>query len=324
MKDYIRIMAAIAVVLALIPLVGYAKRRSNDRLIGDTAAAQAEVSILFEESGEILGLSLHDYIVGAVFAQMPADFEDEALKAQAVLAATYARRRMLSEAQSPTDELSGATMSSDTMRYQAYFTPDQAKELYGADYEQAKRRISAAADFAEGLTLCYGDEPIIVAFHGISYGATESAFDMWGEDIPYLRSAESPWDTELDECRSSVSFIVSELRELLEGELGVTLGDDPEEWLSPAVTTSNGTVLRLRVGGSVFDSEQICDLLGLPSQHFTVTCGDGSLVFDALGCGHLVGMSQYGANAMAAQGADCAEILLHYFKGTQLVKDPQK
>ena len=150
-KDYIRMIAVTAVALLLIPLVGYAGKRSTAATSAEDKTPDEGVSILMRESGEVVTLSERDYVIGAVFAQMPADFEPEALKAQAVLAYTYAERRRLSERTAPTAELKGAVMSDDTSLYQAYFTEEQAKALYGEDYETARKRIAEAAEHFPGI-----------------------------------------------------------------------------------------------------------------------------------------------------------------------------
>lgn len=314
MKDYIRIMCAVLVVLILIPLVSYADRRTALPAKSESVT----VGIYFTERDEKVTVSLHDYIVGAVFAQMPADFGDEAIRAQAVLASTYIRRRRLSEEQLPTEALHGALLSDDRTKYHAYFTEEQAKELYGSGYEQALKRVSAAASYAEKYILTYDGEPIAPAFHGISYGRTESAADMWGEGIPYLVSVGSESDAELRVCKSEVSYTAEKLSAVLSDSFGIKAEGEPSGWIRPTLTTSGGTVLKVSVCGTETDSETFCEKLGLASQHFSVGFSDGKFTFSVMGCGHLVGMSQYGANEMAKQGSTAEQILTHYFTGTKL------
>ena len=312
-KDYIRMTAVTAAALLLIPLVGLAGKRAS----APTQTASPEdtaVTILIHESGETLSLSERDYVIGAVFAQMPADFEQEALKAQAVLARTYAERRRLCEKLSPTAELNGALLSDDTSVYQAFFTEQQAKDLYGDGYTEAYGRVSAAADSSEGLTLCYDGEPVITAFHGISFGHTESAFTMWGEDIPYLASAESLSDPEQDICRRVCRFTDSELSEKFPD-----LNEDDIKALTVAEKSEHGTVLSVRAGDTLINAGDFCESLGLPSQHFSAERTEDGWEFTVLGCGHLVGMSQYGANSLATEGKSAEEILLHYYKDCVIV-----
>lgn len=314
MKEHLQIIAATALIFLLIPLVGYAKMSRPAQTEGET------VSIYLTESGDTLTLPMRDYIIGAVMAQMPADFEPEALEAQAVLAATYARSRSLSEAEAPTESLHGADMSDDSTLYQAFFTEAQAREVYGEGYAEALKKISAAARKAEPLTLTYGGKPILVAFHAISSGVTESALTMWGEDIPYLVSVKSGQDAELEECISRADYSDEELKAKLAEHFGEADGKG-DELFSPASVSENGTVLTVRVGGGTYPAEEFCSLLGLRSQNFTAEHKDGRWRFTVRGCGHLVGMSQYGANEMAKSGSTAKDILLCYFPGTEIARD---
>ncbi|MCR5120880.1 MAG: SpoIID/LytB domain-containing protein [Ruminococcus sp.] len=319
MKDYLQMIAVTAAALLLIPIVAFAGRKnaSRERQILTDGSEARTVTILCTETGEIATLSELEYAVGAVFAQMPADFETEALKAQAVLAYTYAERRRLTEEQSPTEELHGALMSDDTSLYQAYFTPKQAKEVYGDEYDRALNKITEAAESVKGLTLCYDDLPVIAAFHGISFGYTESAFTMWGEDIPYLQSAESLSDTDRDICRSTKTFTDRDIAELIS-----EITEENSPLLTIAEKSEHGTVLTLRAGNAFIGSEEFAEKLSLPSRHFTLSRirEGGAWEIETMGCGHLVGMSQYGADSMAKTGMAFEQILLHYYKDCVLVR----
>lgn len=312
MKEHLQLIAATAVILLLIPLVGFAKKA-----VPMQAGGGDTVSIYLTGEDKTLTLPLHDYIVGAVMAQMPSDFEPAALEAQAILAATYAESRHISEQSSPTKALHGADMSDDTSLYQAFFTEARAKEVYGADYDSARRKISAAADKAEGLTLTYDGSPILVAFHAISPGKTESAETMWGENVPYLRQVESTSDAALDECMSYADFSDEELC----SKLRERFGEEPKAGgraFAPDKVSDSGTVLTVKIGEGVYPAEDFCTLLKLRSQCFTAEYKDGRWSFTVMGCGHLVGMSQYGANEMAKSGSTAEEILKHYFPGTEI------
>lgn len=317
MKDYLQMIAVTAAVLLLIPLVAFAGRKNSAQRAKSASAEPGEstVSILLTESGETLTLSETDYAVGAVFAQMPADFEPEALKAQAVLAYTYAARRRLIEKQTPTAELGGALMSDDTSLYQAYFDETQAKAVYGDRYPEALQKIAEAAESVKELTLCYENEPVISAFHGISFGRTESAFTMWGEDIPYLQSAESASDAKLDICRRTARFTDAEISSLIP-----ELKEADIQSLAVSEQSEHGTALSLKAGDAIISAEEFAEKLSLPSQHFTLTRTEGGWEIETEGCGHLVGMSQYGANSMASEGKTFEQILLHYYKDCVLVR----
>ncbi len=317
MKAYIQLIISFAVILITIPLITYAQRRT-----ARSSYSLDTVTILCEETGEVSAVPLKEYIIGAVFAQMPADFEQDALNAQAVLASTYIKRRAAAEAASPDRSLKGALISDDRSKYQAYFSKDEAKEVYGSGYEQAYKRISAAADIAAPLCLCFENEPIIVAFHGISAGFTESAKDVWGEDISYLTSVECAYDTALDICKSGCTVTPQEMAETLSPlypEEKLT-AESIDESISIAEKTPHGSVTKLRIGEGVYDSAGFCAALGLASSHFELRWNGREFDISVLGCGHLVGMSQYGANEMAKSGMSYEEILTYFFQGTKLEK----
>ena len=144
MKDLIQIMAVFAVILTIIPTIVFL--RPNESASKPAFAEKEKIAVYFTESGKTEDFTLEEYMIGSVLAQMPADFDEEALKAQAVLAHTYICRRQLSESQSPTPALKGALISDDSTLYQSFFTLKAAKEYYGSDYEKAYKKVKSAAN----------------------------------------------------------------------------------------------------------------------------------------------------------------------------------
>lgn len=139
MKDMIQIMAVFAVILTIIPTIVFL--RPNESALKPAFSEKEKIAVYFTESGKTENFTLEEYMIGSVLAQMPADFDEEALKAQAVLAHTYICHRQLSEAQSPTPALKGALISDDSTLYQSFFTLKAAKEYYGSDYEKAYKKL---------------------------------------------------------------------------------------------------------------------------------------------------------------------------------------
>ena len=169
---------------------------------GATKAAESEASadaktyaMLDITSGKVEKISVRDYVIGAVCAEMPATFEPEALKAQAVAAHTYAERQHRMEQERPTPELCGADFSNDSSLYQACFTENQARRYYEDNFEAAYAKICQAADEVLPYLLEYEEEPIIAAFCSMSAGKTESAEAVWGSPVAYLISVDSEADT---------------------------------------------------------------------------------------------------------------------------------
>ena len=264
-------------------------------------------------------------MIGSVLAQMPAEFDEEALKAQAVLAHTYICRRQLSEAQSPTPALKGALISDDASLYQSFFTRKAAKEYYGSDYEKAYKKVKSAVQSVENEILTYDGEPIIVAFHAASNGHTQSAKNAWGEDIPYLLSVDSSADKDLVATECTQTLTAKDFQDKLLDRfphINFTPLANADSWLK---TKSDGIgyVTNLTICGYDIQPNTFCDILDISSPCFEFTFANTKFTFTSHGFGHLVGMSQYGANAMAEKGSDYKAILTHYFTDTKLQKSTE-
>ena len=277
--------------------------------------------VLDVASGEVLEVPVTEYITGAVCAEMPASFEEEALKAQAVAAHTYAERQKMRELENPSQELCGAYFSNDTNKYQGYYTEKQAKQVYGENYEEYYGKISDAVDEVAEYILTYENEPIISAFHSMSSGMTESAENTWGAPVDYLVSVDSSSDTDAPKYREEVSYKKDELKKKLEQAFsGASLGDDCKKWITIGEISDSGTVLTADVGGIEATGGEIRTALALRSPCFEIDFEGDNVIFTTRGYGHGVGMSQYGADAMAAEGSTWQEILEHYYPGCSITK----
>lgn len=265
-------------------------------------------------TGKTEEISAEDYIIGAVCAEMPATFEPEALKAQAVAAHTYAERQKAKALISPDPELCGAYFSNDSTKYQAYFTDNQAKQYYGSSYDKYIKKIRDAVKAVKNEIIVYNDEPIIAAFHSMSAGKTESAENVWGSDLKYLVPVESSADASAPKYLEETEFTAQEVRERLEAVFdGIKLGDKPEEWFSEAEKSDSATVLKIKAGDKEITGQQLRSALLLRSAAFEIKYDNKKFIITTKGCGHGVGMSQYGANAMAEDGKTYKEILEHYY-----------
>ncbi len=280
--------------------------------------APAAFLVLDITSGEVLEVPVREYVIGAVCAEMPASFAPEALKAQAVAAYTYARRQALVSDSLDDPSLCGADFSNDPARYQAYYTPAEIEVVFGDAYATYYAKIAGAVDAVLYEVLLYDEAPIIAAFHAMSGGTTESASHVWGADVPYLQPVDSSGDCEAPRFEETVTFTEDEVRAALGA---VQLGEDPAAWFGTPVCSDSGTVLQLKVGQSIFTGQELREKFSLRSANFCVSYGEGFFTFTTRGYGHAVGMSQYGANAMALAGADYREILAHYYPGASLTKE---
>ncbi len=291
-----------------------------------TEASGAEediIKVLDHTSGQVLELTMQEYVLGAVLAEMPATYGTEALKAQAVAARTYAYRQREKQSFSPDPELMGADISNDSSKYQAYFTPEQAKSFYGSGYSSYLGKAKEAVDLTDRLILVYDGEPIVAAFHSMSSGRTESAEVVWGDPVDYLIPVESKSDEDSPSYLDEKTYSSGELRLIAEKALpDAELSDDPESWFSIEKTSPSGTVTDISVGGKIISGAEFRQMLSLRSASFTISYDDEKEEFSITtrGYGHGVGMSQYGANSMAADGSDFEEILAHYYTGAELTE----
>lgn len=271
-------------------------------------------------TGKVEEISAYDYIVGAVCAEMPATFETEALKAQAVAAHTYAVRQAEKSKLAPDKELCGADFSNDSSKYQAFFTESQAKQYYGDSYEQYISKIRNAVSEVSEEIIVYENEPIIAAFHSISTGKTESAENVWGSKVDYLVSVESEDDPKAPKYLEEITYSAEEVKEKLESAFdNINLDDSPESWFSDVKKSKSATVLKIKAGDLELTGQDIRVALSLRSAAFDIEYDNGFTI-TTRGYGHCVGMSQYGANEMAKDGKTYEEILLHYYPETSLKK----
>ncbi len=273
-----------------------------------SADGEALVSIL-EETGEKETQSLEDYLAGVVLGEIPADFEEEALKAQAVAARTYTRKTQKSGIKH-----GPGSLCRDPGCCQAYWDPQDYLDR-GGDPEKLEKVRSAVRD-TDDLVLTYDGELIEATYFSCSGGRTEDAVAVWGTDYPYLQALDSPGEEDAMYFRDT-KFLS---RQELEAALGITLPEDPSQWLGTMSQTSGGGIDWLELGKRRFSGTELRSRLNLRSTAFTVTPQEEGLLFETRGYGHRVGLSQYGAQAMAKEGEDFAQILQHYYPGTSIGK----
>ena len=258
-------------------------------------------------------MDLGTYLVGVVRAEMPASFELEALKAQAVAARTYTLYKIRTGGNHGDD----ADICTDSTCCQAYIAEDQARANWGDDADENEEKIEAAVHDTDGETILYGGAPILAVFHSSSAGQTRAAGEVWVSDLPYLQAVDSPEPGDaIPNYYSRAEFTAEEFREKVAAALPeADLSGEMDGWLQNAVTDAAGSVETVEVGGVTVKGSTVRSILGLRSACFEWEVQGEKLVFFVTGFGHGVGMSQYGANQMAAEGADYREILTHYYTG---------
>ena len=263
--------------------------------------------ILVNDGSIIREMNVDDYVLSVILGEVPAEFEFEALKAQAVATRTYTLRKV--QKQSKHED---ADVCTDPSCCQAFVEPD-AFLSSGGDRVDLDRMKSAVFDTA-GEVLKYAGELIDATYFSCSGGMTEDAVAVWGTDVPYLRSVASPGEEGTRHFSSTFFYTIGEFIEKLGLENHITLSD---ECIVLTYTNGNG-VATFRIDDCVFTGSQIRSLLDLPSTAFEVSVRGENVIVQVKGYGHRVGMSQYGAEAMAVSGKNYEEILMHYYPGTKL------
>ena len=249
---------------------------------------------------------LEDYLIGVVLAEMPASFEVEALKAQAVVARTYTMR-----ANSTGGKHGDGSVCTDYACCQAYIDPEQYMGQGGT--QENVNKITDAVMETAGQVLIYEGQLIEATYFSCSGGSTEDAVAVWGTDYPYLQAVDSPGEEHAAHYSDTVRF----MPEQFQAALGEDLSGEPEDWFGPVTYTEGGGVDTMRIGGKTYKGTDLRRLLSLRSTAFTLSAGE-EITITTRGYGHRVGMSQYGADAMALSGKGYSEILAHYYQGTVL------
>lgn len=286
---------------------------SHKETQNNNADNENTISVFMTESSETLKMDMRDYIIGVVAAEVPASYETEAIKAQAIVAMTYAKYR-----KEHPDKSISADISDDSSKHQGYMTEEDMKEKWGDAYESYRTKIEDAVDSVAETVILYDGEPIMAAYHAISGGNTESAESIWGEDIPYLQSVDSEWDIYSSRYTSEVRLTSEELRKIMKTFEKADFDSPEEEWIEIKKRTDNGTVLETIICGIDLTGIETRELFALRSPVFDVTYEDGEFIFTVSGYGHGVGMSQNGANCMAKEGKTAEEIIKHYYKGVTI------
>ncbi len=302
-------------VLLILPVgLSSLQAKQEEAVVPQTTTQAAESETQTEET-VWSDAPLEEYLVGVVAAEMPALFEEEALKAQAVAARTYAVYQMESQGITVDDLMENGG--------QSYQSLAERQENWGESFSTYESRIRTAVEETAGEILVYEEEPILAVFHAISSGETESAENLWGgQDLPYLQSVASPQDETSLEYTYQHTFSLEEAAALLQQadpQLVLASGSLKEQ-MQVLSRSDAGYIQSIQIGNRTYTGQQIRTALGLRSTDFTVEENGNEITFTTYGYGHGAGMSQYGANALALEGYSYDDILHYYYTDVSLKK----
>lgn len=294
------IFSIVITVLILIPVFFVKNKVSKQNIYNEP-----QIKLYLSQDKKIIELWLEDYILGTVAAEMPASFETEALKAQAVCARTYTFRKLLDNKKYP----QGANVSDDINSCQAYISQKEFNQRHPG-YKKLYKKIKEAVEQTRGEIMIYGDEPIDALYHSTCGGRTESAADVWGKKTPYLRSVKCCYCKQSRYYESVQVFGVQEFT----NSLGVS-SYKPQVQISE--NTPSGRVKKIKINDRELSGEKLRHILKLPSTWCDVKVNAHQVEIESRGYGHGLGLCQYGANGMALEGKTYHEILEHYYKGIE-------
>ena len=308
------LLAAILILLPSILVIPYGDSQTETVTVNKEEKVEKKtkpqvksvsVPVFRSQQSETMDIPIEDYVIGVVAAEMPSEFNIEALKAQALTARTF----VVAKLTSPPGDLPSGAVVTDTVQDQVYKDKNQLKKLWGKDFDKKYARIEEAVKDTAGQILTYEGNPIYASFFSTSNGYTENSEDYWENAAPYLRSVKSPWDVDSPKYQDSTSFTVDEF----EKKLGVSLPDDGSIG-SIKTLTEGKRVAEVSINGKTYSGREIRDLLGLRSSDFNWKRDGDNIDITTKGFGHGVGMSQYGANGMAEEGKKYSEIVKYYYK----------
>lgn len=274
----------------------------NTNTNNTTNSSVSEITV-YRSNGSVINLNMTDYLIGVVSSEMPASFNLEALKAQSVLARTYALKAKQTERK-----------LTDTVSTQSYIDIDQMKNKWGNSFNTYYNKIKNAVENTNGEYLSYNGNYIEALYHSTNNGKTESSLDVFGNYYPYLISVSS----EYDKNASSYLRTINMPLDTISNKLGLSLNNDSV--INILSYTDGGNIKEININGNNFSGKKVRELLGLRSTDFDISISDNNANITTRGYGHGVGMSQYGANGMANAGYNYKDILSHYYPGTTLTK----
>ncbi len=267
----------------------------------------SNMMVRVKQDDEIIKVPFEDYIVGVLAGEMPVSFELEALKAQAVAARSYVMKKMQANIDKEYDVV-------DTVMNQVYLDDEHLQEVWKDDYTNNINKIKQAVLETFNEYLEYDGKVVDAMFFSTSVGYTENSEEVFTSKVPYLRSVESTWDSISPVYEVNYTFSLEDFYNKLNLNYSETLNIELLD------TTSTGRVKKLKINGVTLEGNTVVTNLKLKSNHFTIKLDNNKIYITTKGYGHGVGMSQYGAQAMALNGYKYDEILKHYYQGVEIKK----
>lgn len=276
------------------------------------------IRLLHAKTGEIEELPLDTYVKGVVAAEMPADYEEEALKAQAVVARTYTIYTIIHN----NNKHENADLCDNSNCCQAWISKDDRLSKWEEDKrDQYLKKIEDAVDSTNGKIITYNGEVIDAFFHSNSGGVTETPVNVWGgTNYPYLQSVQTAGEEGYKQYSSEVKLTKDEfINKIKETHPNLNIDFNDEHSIEIIEYTESNRVKTIKIGNINLSGVEIRKILGLKSTKFEVKVDNDSVIFTVTGYGHGVGMSQTGADSMAKQNSSYEDIIHHFYTNVEII-----
>lgn len=274
------------------------------------------IKLLHSETESVEELKLDEYLYGVVSSEMPADFEKEALKAQAVVARTYTIYKIKNSSKHE-----NADICDDSKCCQAWITKEDRLNRWNEDVREANwNKIVEAVNETKGKIITYNNEPINAFFHANSGGTTEVPINVWGgSGYPYLQSVSTSGEENYSQYSSEVTLTKNEFEaKIKEKHNDFEIDWNQEKCIEVLEYTDGYRVKTIKIGNQNLSGVEVRTILGLKSANFVVDIEGENIKFEVKGYGHGVGMSQTGADSMAKEGKNYEEIIKHFYTGVEI------
>ena len=294
------------IVIVLIPYIIVMLNKEDNLIVKYMKKNELLVKVKLENNN-IIKIPFEEYIVGVVASEMPVEFEDDALKAQAIASRSYVLKKIETNKNNEYD-IEASYMD------QVYKSNDELKKKWLNNYDKYYKKIKNAVDKTKGEYLTYNGKVIDALFFSTSSGNTENSEDVFTSNLPYLRSVSSPWDNSSPVFKNTLTFTKEEFYT----NLGISYNENPN--IDIIEKSNTGHVKKIKVDNNIFKGTDFRKLLNLKSTYLEIEIKNNKIVINTQGNGHGVGMSQYGANYMARDGYNYKDILKHYYKNVEISK----
>lgn len=307
MKKILVVLMSVVIIPLIITNFFYDYKIKNI-ITGFNSNKKEQTIRVLKSNSQVEVLNLEDYLIGVVSSEIPASFEEEAIKAQTVAARTYALKQIENKKNLSYDV-------TDDTRTQVYQTDEQLREKWQSNYDAYINKIKKCIKETEGEYVTYNNEIIYAFFFSTSNGKTEDNKNVFGKDLPYLKVVDSSFD----ETETS-GFASIKTLSLLDfySKLGINYNETLN--ITDEIRTESGRISSIKINGTEFKGRDFQNKLSLRSNDFKIEQKEGNVLITTKGFGHGVGMSQYGANALAKQNKTYKEILKYYYQGTEIQK----